>query len=318
MVTYSPAFTLVPTYECFNRCSYCNFRTEPGQDSWLTLSEAEKILASLRGREVTEILILSGEVHPQSKRRGDWLQLIYDIADLALSMGFFPHSNVGPLSYGEMALLKKVNVSMGLMLEQLTPKLLDTVHRQAPSKIPKIRLEQLEWAGMLQIPFTTGLLLGIGESHFDRLESLRAIAFIHQKYGHIQEVILQPYAKGSQEEYAQNNFSSSEMIETVKMAREILPDSITIQIPPNLIEDEKTLIKCLQLGVRDLGGIVPKDEVNPDYHHSHIEQLETILLNHGWQLKPRLPVYPQYYQYYQGFFDEIEFHEIHRSLAKLL
>lgn len=296
MVTYSPAFTLVPTYECFNRCSYCNFRTEPGQDSWLTLSEAEKILASLRGKEVTEILILSGEVHPQSKRRGDWLRLIYDMADLALSMGFFPHSNVGPLSYEEMALLRKVNVSMGLMVEQLTPKLLDTVHRYAPSKVPQIRLQQLEWAGMLQIPFTTGLLLGIGESHSERMESLGAIALIHQKYGHIQEVILQPYAKGSQEEYAQNNFSSSEMIETVKMAREVLPNSITIQIPPNLMEDEKTLIKCLQLGARDLGGIVPKDEVNPDYSHRCIEQLATILLNNGWQLKPRLPVYPQYYK----------------------
>lgn len=296
MVTYSPAFTLVPTYECFNRCSYCNFRAEPGQDSWLTLSEAEKILASLRGKEVTEILILSGEVHPQSKRRGDWLQLIYDIADLALSMGFFPHSNVGPLSYGEMALLSKVNVSMGLMVEQLTPKLLDTVHRYAPSKTPKIRLEQLEWAGMLEIPFTTGLLLGIGESYLDRMESLRAIALIHQKYGHIQEVILQPYAKGSQEEYAQNNFSSLAMIETVKMAREILPDSITIQIPPNLIEDEQTLIKCLELGVRDLGGIVPKDEVNPDYNHHHMETLRAILLKNGWELKPRLPIYPQYYQ----------------------
>jgi len=96
IVTYSPAFTLVPTYECFNRCSYCNFCTNPEEDVWLTLDRAREILTTLQGKEVTEILILSAEVHPHSKRRKDWLQLIYDIAHLALSMGFFPHSNVGP------------------------------------------------------------------------------------------------------------------------------------------------------------------------------------------------------------------------------
>ncbi|AUC61188.1 7,8-didemethyl-8-hydroxy-5-deazariboflavin synthase subunit CofG [Cyanobacterium sp. HL-69] len=296
IVTYSPAFTLVPTYECFNRCSYCNFRTNPEEDVWLTLDRAREILTTLQGKEVTEILILSGEVHPHSKRRKDWLQLIYDIAHLALSMGFFPHSNVGPLSYEEMTLLKTVNASMGLMVEQVTPSLLDTVHHFAPSKIPQLRLEQLEWAGVLQIPFTTGILLGIGESSCDRMESLRAIASIHKKYGHIQEVILQPYSKGNKDNYSQNNFSSLEMLETIKKAKEILPNNIAIQIPPNLIEDENTLIKCLELGVTDLGGIVPKDEVNPDYYHHSLEDLTTTLLNHGWLLKPRLPVYPQYYQ----------------------
>ncbi|MGY6528906.1 MAG: 7,8-didemethyl-8-hydroxy-5-deazariboflavin synthase subunit CofG [Cyanobacterium sp.] len=296
IVTYSPAFTLVPTYECFNRCSYCNFRTDPQQDVWLTLGKAREILSTLKGKEVTEILILSGEVHPLSKRRRDWLQLIYDIAHLALSMGFFPHSNVGPLSYEEMGLLKAVNASMGLMVEQVTPTLLDTVHRFAPSKIPHLRLQQLEWAGMLQIPFTTGILLGIGESPSDRVDSLRAIALIQKKYGHIQEVILQPYSKGNKDNYAHDNFSSSEMLDTIKKAKQILPNNITIQIPPNLIEDEKTLIQCLELGVRDLGGIVPKDEVNPDYSHNNLNHLSNILSNHGWLLKPRLPVYPQYYQ----------------------
>ncbi|MBE9222204.1 7,8-didemethyl-8-hydroxy-5-deazariboflavin synthase subunit CofG [Cyanobacterium stanieri LEGE 03274] len=296
LVTYSPAFTLVPTYECFNRCSYCNFRTDPKQDLWLTLDKAREILTSLQGKEVTEILILSGEVHPQSNRRKDWLKRIYDIAHLALSMGFFPHSNVGPLSYEEMALLKTVNASMGLMVEQVNPSLLDTVHRFAPSKVPQLRLQQLEWAGMLQIPFTTGILLGIGESSFDRMESIRAIALIQEKYGHIQEVILQPYSKGSKDSYLQNNFNNLDLLETINNAKKILPNNITVQIPPNLIQDEKVLIQCLELGVRDLGGIVPKDEVNPNYSHDNLTDLKNTLLNHGWILKPRLPVYPQYYQ----------------------
>ena len=295
LITYSPAFTLVPTYECFNRCSYCNFRTAPYQDLWLTLDKAREILISLEGKGVTEILILSGEVHPHSKRRRDWFNLIYDLGELALSMGFFPHSNVGWLTYEEMSLLKVVNVSMGLMLEQLTPKLLDTVHRHAPTKIPELRLQQLQWAGELKIPFTTGVLLGIGELPEDRVNSLRAIALIHKKYKHIQEVILQPYAKGSQEDYLGENFSQKEMLKTLEIAREILPDDITIQVPPNLINDEKMLLKCLELGARDLGGIVPKDEVNPNYDHQNVEELKEILLKNGWQLKPRLPVYPQYY-----------------------
>jgi FO synthase subunit 1 len=142
-VTYSPAYTLVPTYECFNRCTYCNFRTQPLQSPWLTLAEAETQLKLLQTQGVIEILILSGEVHPQSQRRKAWFQRIYDLCELALSLGFLPHTNVGPLSFEEMAQLKQVNVSMGLMLEQLSPDLLQTVHRHAPSKVPALRLQQL-------------------------------------------------------------------------------------------------------------------------------------------------------------------------------
>ena len=138
-ITYSPAYTLVPTYECFNRCEYCNFRVDPGQDSWLSLENADQKLRSLQNRGITEILILSGEVHPRSPRREEWFQHIYHLCELALSLGFFPHTNVGPLSYQEMERLKQVNVSMGLMIEQVTPRLLETVHRQAPSKLPELR-----------------------------------------------------------------------------------------------------------------------------------------------------------------------------------
>jgi FO synthase subunit 1 len=300
-VTYSPAYTLVPTYECFNRCTYCNFRVDPGKSSWLGLAEAEAKLRSLRNSStnvdlssVIEILVLSGEVHPHSARRADWLQLLYNHCKQALALGFLPHTNAGSLSFSEMQLLKTVNVSMGLMLEQMTPTLLKTVHRYAPSKQPDLRLQQLEWAGELQIPFTTGLLLGIGETEPDRWETLTAIAKIHQQYQHIQEVILQPYSPGQQEDWHGAAFSPEDLIRLIAIAREILPSDIAIQVPPNLIQQPTDLVACLSAGARDLGGISPRDEVNPDYPHPFSQELAKTLLEADWHLVPRLPIYPQY------------------------
>lgn len=295
-VTYSPAYTIVPTYECFNRCTYCNFRTDPGHSPWLTLEAAQSKLRLLQKQEVCEILILSGEVHPRSSRREAWFQRIYALGELALLMGFLPHTNAGPLSFEEMKALKQVNVSMGLMLEQLTPQLLQTVHHQAPSKVPGVRLQQLEWAGELKIPFTTGLLLGIGETQEDWWETLDAIAQLHFTYGHIQEVIIQPYHPGSQEIWDAPAFDSNQLPQVIAKARQILPPEITIQIPPNLVGHPQgvPLAVCLEAGARDLGGIGPKDEVNPDYPHPQIQQLKELLEPTGWELVPRLPIYPQY------------------------
>jgi FO synthase subunit 1 len=260
----------------------------------LTLSDAESKLKELQHQSVCEILILSGEVHPQSSRRSEWFGRIYDLCELALSLGFLPHTNAGPLSYEEMAQLGQVNVSMGLMLEQLTPRLLETVHRHAPSKVPELRLQQLKWAGELRIPFTTGLLLGIGESKEDWWETMDAIAQLHSCYGHIQEVILQPHSPGSQQSWDAPAFDPHQLPEVIAKARQILPSDITIQIPPNLIPEPNWLRACLDAGARDLGGIGPKDEVNPDYPHPHYQALAEILEPAGWQLVPRLPVYPQY------------------------
>ncbi|MGB7444824.1 MAG: 7,8-didemethyl-8-hydroxy-5-deazariboflavin synthase subunit CofG [Coleofasciculaceae cyanobacterium] len=293
-VTYSPAYTIVPTYECFNRCSYCNFREDPGKGSWLSLLEAKSKLRQLQGKFICEILILSGEVHPDSAKRQSWFERIYELCQLSLSEGFLPHTNVGPLSFEEMSTLKQVNVSMGLMLEQVTPKLLQTVHKHAPSKVPELRLQQLRWAGELKIPFTTGLLLGIGETQQDWWETLEAIANLFSNYGHIQEVILQPHSPGSKQSNNAPAFDLNQLPQVIAKAREILPREITIQIPPNLVTDSDWLISCLEAGARDLGGIGPKDEVNPDYPHPHAEQLREILEPAGWQLVPRLPVYPQY------------------------
>lgn len=291
IVTYSPAYTIVPTYECFNRCSYCNFRVEPNAGKLIELSTAKEILTKLQNQQVCEILILSGEIHPESSRRQTWFERIYQLCKLAIAMGFLPHTNAGILSFDEMNQLKSVNASMGLMLEQITPKLLQTVHKYAPSKIPATRLQQLEWAGSLKIPFTTGLLLGIGENQADWGDTLQAIRDIHLRYGHIQEVILQPHSPGHQQAFAAPAFDPHLLPDVVALAREILPVEITIQIPPNLVSDKQWLFACLDAGARDLGGISPKDEVNPDYVYHTTAKLQELLYAAGWTLKPRLPVY---------------------------
>lgn len=297
VITFSPAHTVVPTYECFNRCSYCNFRLDPEADDSLTKSDLLDILKQLDIERVAEILVLSGEVHPESNRRIKWFTKVKEICELALSFGFLPHTNVGPLSWPEMEQLKKVNVSMGLMLEQINPQFMQTVHKYAPSKEPKLRSQQLEWAGKLKIPFTTGILLGIGETQSDIRDSLEEIARIHQKWGHIQEVILQPHSVGTKQVLNAPSFDPQQLPVIIAQAKMILPSEIAIQIPPNLVPDASFLLECLGAGATDLGGISPIDEVNPDYPHPTYESLSAILQSAGWSLKARLPVYPQYYSW---------------------
>lgn len=292
-VTYSPAHTLVPTYECFNRCTYCNFRADPGTVPWLSLAEVERQLPQLRQRGAIEVLILSGEVAPHSPRRGDWFRHLHGICERVLAAGLLPHTNAGPLLREEMAALGHVNVSMGLMVEQITPQLLATVHRHAPSKRPELRLQQLAWAGELGIPFTTGLLLGLGETEADWGDSLRAIADLHRRYGHIQEVILQPHQPGTRQAIAAPAVGAESLVRAVTLAQDCLLPDITLQIPPNLV-DTQGMLACLEAGVRDLGGISPIDEVNPDYDHPCPIRLGEALAAAGWHLRPRLPVYPQY------------------------
>jgi len=258
----------------------------------MTLEEATQILRSLSDSGTIEILILSGEVHPHSSRRAAWFDRIYELCELALSWGFLPHTNAGPLSREEMAKLKQVNVSMGLMLEQLNPYL--EVHRHAPSKAPKLRQQQLEWAGELGIPFTTGLLLGIGETEEDWQETLIEIDRLYQKWGHIQEVILQPHSPGSQQSITREAFQLDCLPKVVQLARQILSPEIAIQIPPNLVQTPEVLLACLQAGATDLGGIGPRDEVNPDYPHPYHLALADLLEPAGWKLVRRLPIYPQY------------------------
>ncbi|MEO0800761.1 MAG: 7,8-didemethyl-8-hydroxy-5-deazariboflavin synthase subunit CofG [Cyanobacteria bacterium J06642_2] len=291
-ITFSAAYTLVPTYECFNRCTYCNFRVEPGAE-WLSLAAARQELEAIRDRGVCEILVLSGEVHPRSSRRAQLIERIYNICELALELGFLPHTNAGPLSEAEMQRLKSVNASMGLMVEQVSDRLLDTVHRRAPSKVPALRLAQLEQAGRLQIPFTTGILVGVGETIVERQESLQAISAVHARYGHIQEIIVQPYRQGSGQVSNQADARGDELVETVRLARQILPEDVAIQIPPNLTDELKP---CLQAGATDLGGISPVDVVNPDYPHPTVRAL-TARLAPNYILRRRLPLYPHHFDW---------------------
>jgi 7,8-didemethyl-8-hydroxy-5-deazariboflavin synthase len=289
-VTYSPSFTLVPTYECFNRCSYCNFRQDYGAD-WITPAQTDRLLKGLVGTGVIEILVLSGEIHPKDTRRSAWFEMLLETCTRALSLGFLPHTNAGILTYAEMQTLAEVNCSMGLMLEQMAR--LD-VHQHAPSKIPELREQQLHWAGALKIPFTTGVLLGIGETGEDSLRTLETIQATHQKYGHIQEVILQPHQPGSQQSWAGEPFQEKDLLELVRLARALLAPEIALQIPPNLV---RSLLPSLEAGATDLGGIGPVDVVNPDYDHPLPHDLAEQLKTEQWEMRPRLPVYPQHYEW---------------------
>ncbi len=296
-ITYSPSHTIVITYECFNYCTYCNFRVHSKLDNWLRLSEVEIFLEKIQTESVSEILILSGEIHPRSPERKIWLQSIYNLCELALSMNFLPHVNVGLLTYTEMKILQTVSISMGLMVEQSTPMLLSTVHYDAPSKIPNLRLQHLNWAGRLKIPFTTGVLLDIGEKKENSWDTLKEIASIHQNWNHIQEVILQPYSSQTVQKSYKLIFDQYQFIKFINKARSILPDSIKLQLPPNLIQDSNYLLRCLKAGIQDFGGISPKDEINPNYFHFSKEKLSRMLKPGRWRLTVRLPIYPKYYEY---------------------
>ena len=206
----------------------------------------------------------------------------------SIEYGVLPHTNAGILTFDEMERLRTVNASMGLMLET-TARI--PAHATSKGKEPEVRLAMIEDAGKLKIPFTTGLLLGIGETMADREESLCAIRDIHRKYKHIQEIIIQNFCpKPGTPMASQPIPTTDEICTTIRMARDILPSDIAIQIPPNLI-DAASLIPC---GVDDLGGISPLtiDYVNPEHPWPAFEELKIIAGKA--ELKERLCIYPQY------------------------
>jgi Thiamine biosynthesis enzyme ThiH and related uncharacterized enzymes len=206
----------------------------------------------------------------------------------SIARGLLPHTNAGVLSWEEMAYLQPVNASMGLMLET-TARV--PAHSESPGKVPERRIEMMENAGKLHIPFTTGILVGIGESMQDREESLTVIRDLHRRYDHIQEVIIQNFCpkEGTIMQGAPVP-SKEEMCATIAMARDILPDSIAVQIPPNLI-DAAALIAC---GVDDLGGVSPltPDYINPEHPWPEIEHLRDLVGNA--RLQERLCIYPRF------------------------
>ncbi|WP_411869750.1 7,8-didemethyl-8-hydroxy-5-deazariboflavin synthase subunit CofG [Vulcanococcus limneticus] len=286
-VTWSPSLTLVPTNGCFNACGYCSFRRIPGQEQVLDPGGAEARIAARP--QALEVLLLSGEAHPASQERAAWFARLLALSRLALGCGRLPHTNAGPLSLREMAALGRLNPSLGLMLEGFGPAY-DALHAHAPSKRLAVRLGQLEQAGRLGIPFTTGLLLGVGERRAERLEALEWLAALQRRWGHIQEVILQPWRPDGAQATPLSPPEQADLLELIHAARAILPPEVHLQTPPNLWP-LAALPAAIAAGIDDLGGIDVGDVINPAYPQPSPQALAAVLAEAGWQLTPRLCVH---------------------------
>jgi FO synthase subunit 1 len=287
LVTWSPSVTLVPTHGCFNACDYCSFRVPLDQAVPLGLPEAEEQL--MARPSAAEVLLLSGEVPPDSPTRKAWFARLRQLSRLALAHGRLPHTNAGPLSRHEMAALARLNPSMGLMLEGVGPAY-DALHRRAPSKTLAMRLGQLEQAGRLGVPFTTGLLLGVGETMADRARALELLAALQRRWGHLQEVILQPWRPDGEAARPLSALEQRDLLEVIAMARELLPPEVHLQTPPNLWPLAQ-LPAALEAGINDLGGIDCVDVINPAYPQPTPEVLRQLLAPLGWRLEPRTCVH---------------------------
>ena len=290
-VTWSPSVTLVPTRGCFNACGYCSFRLPLDQARPLQPEQAEAEL--VRRPAATEVLLLSGEVAPDAPERQAWFGRLRQLSRLALEHGRLPHTNAGPLSRREMAALGRLNPSLGLMLEGLGPAY-DRLHRHAPSKRLERRLGQLEQAGRLGIPFTTGLLLGVGESWDDRHAALRVLAGLQERWGHLQEVILQPWRPDGEAATPLGEGEQADLLELIALARLELPPEVHLQMPPNLWPLD-ALPAALEAGIDDLGGIDSVDVINPAYQQPAPELLAGALEARGWQLLPRTCVHEHWW-----------------------
>lgn len=304
IVTFSKNVFIPLTNACRNRCAYCGFRSD--KHNLMTPKEVENLLN--KAKDASEALFTFGEkpdVYDDIKRKlrdmgySNFLEYVVEMNILAIRKGLLPHTNAGVLSYNELKMLKPFNASMGLMLEQAVEL---ECHTLSPGKKPEVRIKTIKNAGKLRIPFTTGILIGIGETYYDRLYSLEVIKDIHDNYGHIQEVIIQNFTpkKGTPMENHKPP-SVEEMIKVVKDARKILPSDIAIQIPPNLVKDVYPFLKA---GANDLGGIseVTPDFINPEHPWPSINELRKKIRE--FILKERLPIYPKYVR--MGWFsDEI-------------
>ncbi|MFN7228341.1 MAG: 7,8-didemethyl-8-hydroxy-5-deazariboflavin synthase subunit CofG [Synechococcaceae cyanobacterium] len=290
-VTWSPSVTLVPSRGCFNACGYCSFRRPIPADAPLAdaLTDADARATLLARPAAREVLLLSGEQAPASSQRGPWFQRLMALSRLALAEGRLPHTNAGPLSIREMAALARLNPSMGLMLEGIGPAW-EALHRRAPSKTLAVRLGQLVQAGRLGIPFTTGLLLGVGETGPQRRDALELLAHIQRRWGHLQEVILQPWRPAGPAAAPLSSDACGDFLPLIAEARRILPPEVHLQLPANLWPLD-ALPEALAAGIDDLGGIDVHDVINPAYPQPHPVLLRALLAQAGWRLVPRLCVH---------------------------
>ena len=303
-VTFSKNLFFPLTTVCRNRCGYCSFRTPVQAGCLMAPTTVERTLKRGSALGCTEALFTFGE-RPEEEPgfsaliRAAGYPTILDYCEAmckkSIEYGILPHTNAGILSFHELERLRTVNASMGLMLETTAQV---PAHRGSKGKEPEIRIAMIEDAGKLKIPFTTGLLLGIGETMADRKDSLLAIRDIHLRYGHIQEIIIQNFCPKPGTPMAGHPVpTTAEICATIRIAREILPEEIAIQIPPNLI-DASLLLAC---GVDDLGGVSPLtiDYVNPEHPWPAVEELRKLV--GARELRERLCIYPQYIE--KGWYD---------------
>lgn len=308
-VTYSRKVFLPLTNLCRDYCGYCVFRRDPGEPGAHTMTPDEVLEVAREGEKLgcTEALFSLGDkpelLFPEMRETlrhlgyKSTLHYLEGMCDLVLrETGLLPHPNPGLLSAEWIARLAAVSPSMGLMLETTSTALLASgaAHDNAPDKVPSKRLRTIEEAGKQKVPFTTGLLIGIGESPDDRVETLLAIRDLHQRYGHIQEVIVQNFrAKSTIPMAGWPEPSQGEMLRTVAVARLLMP-MVNIQAPPNL--SAPYYEELLDAGINDWGGISPltPDYINPEKPWPHLEQLRRRTAAKGFELRQRLPVYPEF------------------------
>ena len=306
MTVSSNAFLPVAT-ACINNCAYCGFRVRGNnRPHLLSPSEAQDLIERAARAGCTEALFTLGErsdsdpyVRNKLKEWGynSMVAFLADLAGRALKYGLLPHTNAGVLVADDLGTLAKVNAGMGLMLETSSERLgcPGGPHDGCPGKAPSLRLAHIARAGRQGIPFTTGILVGIGETRLERQHALKAIADIHERYGHIQEVIVQPFAphEGTPMEDVPSP-SEEDVLDTLAMARLNLPPDVSIQIPPNLVSHD-ILIRAMAVA-DDLGGVSPvtPDFINPDRSWPTLNELGVVCDEAGFVLSHRLPVREQY------------------------
>src|SRR3954454_15181984 len=304
-VTYSPKVFIPLTMLCRDKCGYCTFAQPPARLDSPYLSPEQVLAIARSGAQAGchEALFTLGE-RPEERypAAAQWLadhgyastvDYLVAMARLVLDeTGLLPHANAGALFPDELAALRPVSPSQGMMIESLNPDL--AAHRGAPDKEPARRLATLEAAGELAIPFTTGILVGIGEGRADRITALEAIAASHARHGHVQEVIVQNFLpKPGTSMHAAPPCPTDEYLEAIALARLILPPDIHLQAPPNLSDDFGVL---LDAGIDDWGGVSPvtADHVTPERPWPAVDLLQAATEARGFALAPRLTIYPEY------------------------
>jgi FO synthase len=308
-VTFSPKVFLPLTNLCRNRCDYCSFRKSPGDEGEWTMRRDEVLawLDRAAAQGCGEALFCLGDT-PEAAFGAyrqtlaalgfaSTVEYLHWSGERALERGLLPHTNAGVLDDAEMARLKEVNVSLGLMLENVSPRLCQPgmPHHKAPDKRPEKRLAMIDGAGRLQIPFTTGILVGIGETRRERVESLLAIRRLHRAHGHIQEVIVQNFRAVEGTAMARAAEPDEELVvDALALARLILDDDVSLQAPPNL--NPASTEALLGAGLNDFGGISPvtPDYINPRHPWPHLVELEQACTRLGFQLRPRTPIYERF------------------------